>query len=163
VKRKLLIGGALALVVILVIMFGSGNEPPPVRVAYAGVSPTQAGMVSFTISNALTNVLHCRIEERRQTNGGWLTVKTPRMAAYGILAHQTTTHSHLASDDTNVWQLAFHYFHFRHETWAMRTRFKLTNFADQQRWPRLAEWLSPVKLQTIYGPRMIGNKPVEEK
>ena len=129
--------------------------------AFEAVSYGDAGYVLFIVTNTATNKMYFQIREEQKTNGLWQLSPDARPVGSQLTGQRGERHSHPVPKTTNVWRLAVHYFFIpTADTFAMRTRDKLMNFAYRRRWVRLGRWLSPVKQQTIYGPEMLGNKPV---
>ncbi len=163
-KRKLLIGIPVALVVAglaLVLLRVAQREPARASVNYVSQTDGDPTHVWFTIQNELTNRMFFHLQEQRQTNGVWSTL--PGEIQGPLQGKHAMIHTPIVTSGTNVWRVAVHYSHPPDPTWSVRLRMRLSDLADQRRWRRLSYWISPTKLKTIYGPEMIGNKPVEQQ
>jgi hypothetical protein len=164
VNRKSIIGIALALLVaILALTFWADQEPPAVSMVFEAVSYADAGYVLFIVTNSVTNTMYSQIQEQQQTNGQWCATHELRREMLRINGQRGVRYSRAVPDTTNAWRLVAHYNVLPDNTFVMRARYKLMTVARQRQWSRLAGWLNPVKMRTIYGPEMLGNKPVGKK
>jgi hypothetical protein len=165
VKRKTLIGTALALVVGIVLVWALWTEdgPPPMHITHTGAGPSPTGLVPFTVENRTTNRMYVMLTQEKLTNDVWTTVSP--MTGFNLTAPGEILHVFRPPNPTNVWRVAVHYYpNLRPpNNFATRLRQSANSFVHKHQLALFSRWVNPVKVRTIYGPKMFGYQPVEEK
>jgi hypothetical protein len=164
VNRKSIIGIVLALLVVagFALILWPSKLPPGVGITFESVSEQDTGKVEFRFTNTVTNTMFFNTQDIHQTNGVWWAVPGSRPVALLASEERSFILSYKVPNTTNVWRLGVVYGLQPVDTFTTRTRHKLTALAAQRQWYRLADRVSPAKGRTIYGPEMLGNKPVEK-
>jgi hypothetical protein len=164
VSRKSILGIVLALPVVagLALVLWPSKLPPGVGITFESVSEQDTGKVGFRFTNTVTNTMFFHIQDIQQTNGVWWAVPGSRPVALLASEEGSFILSYKVPNTTNVWRLAVAYGLQPVDTFTTRSRYKLTALAAERRWHRLADQVSPARGWTIYGPEMLGNKPVEK-
>jgi hypothetical protein len=165
VKRKSIIGTALALVVaaILAVAFWTPDTPPVVSIAYESVSDRDAGQVWFRLQTTVTNTTSFRAYELQWTDNRWQVVAGSDTRHIYIREPSTFGLLRTVPQGGHTWRMALEYQPTRDKTALWQIRRRLWMFALKKRWSNLSGWLNPMKPEILYGPKMRGNKPVEKE
>jgi hypothetical protein len=164
VKRRLIIGSALAMVVgvVLICALWTEDEPPVISIAYESVSKRDAGQVWFQIHTTVSNPAISRVYELQKTSGGWQSVAGSELRHIYIREPCTFGLLRTVPKGDPHWRMVLEYHPNPGPTAPGRIRHRVYIFALQKRWSNLAGWLDPMKPEILYGPEMLGNKPVEK-
>ena len=131
-----------------------------VRVMFAGLSPNDSRLVSFTITNSFKTAVVYFMEGEEETGGMWSRSTFWYTNYTGKIMGRDVETFHMRVDSTKRWRFFVVYGH----TWitssldAIRARF--ARYASDHNWTRLSQWLKPPSRFTrVPGPQMIGNEP----
>jgi hypothetical protein len=162
-KRKLVIPmvvlcmGLIALALALLMA-----EPPPARVAYDGISKSDAGQVWFLIHSAVTNRASFDFHQEQRIEGRWRVVQGPASGYVYTREGETFGILQAVPPGDHVWRAVVEYRMSEERTFQVRAREQLLAIAKQLRWRKLILWLAVRKPTILYGPEMLGNQPVEK-
>lgn len=164
-KRKAIIGIVLALVVgvVLGLALRWEDERPPLRFTYLGLSPTNTNHVVFRVTKIDTNFMCVLMLDEQIADDIWESQTNPPPQLIQAFDHFEETPNLPVPLTTNLWRPTAYFYRAPNDTFLLDTRLQLSVQAAQAGLFSVSEWLNPLKLQTICGPVMRGNKPVEKK
>jgi hypothetical protein len=160
-KTKIRFVLAFILLAVLVTAFWPREDEGEVKITFAGVSPDDSNHVLFTVTNSFKNKVDLLIEPRFQSNSVWQERDGSVVTRLETLHGESATTIDYPIFGTNRWQMIIDYGDSIEISWTMRTRVTVADYAWRHNWQRLGQWLYPKqKFDAIYGPEMLGNKPV---
>jgi hypothetical protein len=146
----------IAFAAVILWLAQSGGE---VRVTFAGRSPSDSSLVSFTITNSFKTGVVYFIEGQEETGGVWSKARFWYTNYTGKIMERGVETFQMRVDSTKRWRVFVVYGH----TWstssldAIRARF--ARYAANHNWMRLSQWLKPPsRFKRVSGPQMIGNE-----
>jgi hypothetical protein len=160
-KNKIILFASVVVVGALVWAIWPAQEEGTVRVNYVGVSTNNANAVLFSITNGNRVVsLHTfRSEGAGESSGGMYFM---RGLDQPLRLPTATNHSfEYPVPSTNRWKVVALYYPESYDSFMIRLRTRLGNFAASRNCHRIAKRMYPIlKLRNAYGPEMLGNEPV---
>lgn len=133
------------------------------NIAYESVSDRDAGQVWFQIHTTVSNPAISRAYELQWADNRWQVVAGSEMRHVYVREPCTFGLLRTVPKGDHPWRMALEYHPNRDKTMVWRARHRLWIFTLQKRWRKLSNWLNPMKPEILYGPKMRGNKPVEQK
>ena len=159
VKRSASIRIAVIVIAFAAVILWLAQSRGEVRVTFAGRSPNDSRLVSFTITNSFKTTVVYFMEGEEETGGLWSRSRFWYTNYTGRVMGRDTETFHMRVDSTKRWRIFVVYGH----TWSTSSldaiRARIARYASGRNWARLGQWLKPPsRFIRVPGPQMIGNE-----
>jgi hypothetical protein len=161
-KAKIRIAAAGVFLIVAAVVFLQREFSGDVKIIYAGVSPEDHGLPSFTVTNSYRRPVVYYLEGQLHNGGAWQ--KSPFFYTDytgHVMARSTETFA-VRVGSAQPWKV----FVIHNDSWMTSslafTHIRLMRVAAKQNWPRFSKWLEPPSsFRRVPGPEMLGKATVE--
>lgn len=131
-----------------------------VRVTFAGLSPNDSRLVSFTVTNSFKTAVVYFMEGEEETGGMWSRSTFWYTNYTGKIMGRNVETFHMRVDSTKRWRFFVVYGHAWTTSSLDAICARFARYASGHNWTRLGQWLKPrSRFTRVPGPQMIGNEP----
>jgi len=161
-KTKFRMALTFAVLSVVAIIFLQREFSGDVKAIYAGVSPEDPGLPSFTVTNSYRRPVVYYLEGQLHNAGAWQKSSFSYTNYTGhVMARSAETFA-VRVGSAQPWRVLIIY----NDSWMTSslafTRIRLSRLASKQNWTRLSKWLEPASsFRRVPGPEMLGKATVE--